>query len=130
MRKRTPGMYAYYKNEVTKALAEDYDERVCYLMRDMPYEILVELRKESVLPPRADSRKRSYKSYEEWTVTYTRVNTYTIDTEGDSGIDKRVIQKDIVDHSFPTSFENGIMLDDVVYKIDVRTRELEGDRDA
>ena len=38
-------MYSYYSNEVNKALDLEDHERVGYLIQDMPYEILVALRK-------------------------------------------------------------------------------------
>ena len=90
-------MYAFYKNEVVKALDGDDNERVGYLMSEMPYDILVELRNEGILPPRPDSdgtesvensRRRTYKVEQEWMVSYTRVLEYTIASHGDDKADQ------------------------------------------
>ena len=41
MKKRIPGMYAFYKTEVNHALDTGDHERVGFLISDMPYDILV-----------------------------------------------------------------------------------------
>jgi len=137
MRKRTPGMYAFYKNEVIKALDGDDNERVGYLMSDMPYEILVELRNEGILPPRPDSdgtesvensRRRTYKVEQDWTVTYTRVLEYTIASQGDDKADQDHVESLVDTPSFPTEFENGVLIEDVKACIDIYPVEEVGDR--
>ncbi len=137
MRRRTPGMYAFYKNEVVKALDGDDNERVGYLMSDMPYEVLVELRNEGILPPRPDSdgtesvensRRRTYKVEEEWTVTYTRVLEYTIASHGDDKADQDHVESLVDTPSFPTEFENGVVIEDVHPRIEIYEVEQEGDR--
>jgi len=137
MRKRTPGMYAFYKNEVIKALDWGDHKRVGYLISDMPYEVLVELRREAVLPPRPDSdglesvensRKRTYKVEQDWTVTYTRVLEYTIDSLGDDKADKATVKSMVDMPSFPTEFENGVVLDNASSRINVEPVELPEDR--
>ena len=137
MRKRTPGMYAFYKNEVVKALDGDDNERVGYLMSDMPYEVLVELRNEGILPPRPDSdgtesvensRRRKYKVEQDWTVTYTRVLEYTIASHGDDKADQDHVESLVDTPSFPTEFENGVVIEDVKAQIDIYPAELPEDR--
>jgi hypothetical protein len=138
MRRRTPGMYAFYKNEVGHALDTGDHERVGYLISDMPYDILVELRNEGILPARRDSdglesiensRKRTYKVEQEWMVTYTRVLEYTIDSLGDDKLDKKQVE-DMVDvPCFPTEFENGVVVDDIHPRIEIYRVETKGDRD-
>ena len=137
MRKRTPGMYAFYKNEVVKALDGDDNERVGYLMSDMPYEVLVELRNEGILPPRPDSdgtesvensRRRTYKVEEEWMVSYTRVLEYTIASHGDDKADQDHVESLVDIPSFPTEFENGVVIQDIHPRIEIYEVEQEGDR--
>jgi len=137
MRRRTPGMYAYYKNESIRAMDEGDHERIGYLIHDMPYEVLVELRKESILPPRPDSdglesvensRKRTFKVEQEWFVTYTRVLEYTIDSQGDDKADKKQVEGMVDMPSFPTEFENGVVLDHAWSRITVEPVELPEDR--
>jgi hypothetical protein len=138
MRRRTPGMYAYYKNEATRAMDEGDHERIGYLIHDMPYEVLIELRKESILPPRPDSdglesvensRKRTYKVEQDWTVTYTRVLEYTIDSLGDDKTDKATVKSMVDMPSFPTEFENGVVLEHASSRIHVEPVELPEDRE-
>ena len=121
MTKRTPGMYAYYKNEVVKALEEDYQERVGYLMSDMPYEILVGLREEQILPQREESvessRNRTVEVEETWTITYKRRSR------------TRVGDFQMTEISFPTLFSNGTELDTQFYSSSSLQVEEEGDRD-
>ena len=131
-------MYAFYKNEVVKALDEGDHERIGYLISDMPYEVLVELRNDGLLPSRRDSdglesvensRKRTYKVEQEWMVTYTRVLEYTIDSLGDDRLDKKQVE-DMVDvPCFPTEFENGVVVDDIHPRIDIYPIEEDNDRD-
>jgi len=121
MTKRTPGMYAYYKNEVVKALEEDYQERVGYLMSDMPYEILVGLREEQILPQREESvessRNRTVEVEETWTITYKRRSR------------TRVGDFQMTEISFPTLFSNGTELDTQFYSSSSLQVEEAGDRD-
>jgi hypothetical protein len=137
MRKRTPGMYAFYKNEVVKALDGDDHERVGYLMSDMPYEVLVELRNEGILPPRPDSdgresvensRRRTYKVEQEWMVSYTRVLEYTIASHGDDKADQDHVESLVDTPSFPTEFENGVVIQDIHPRIEIYPVEEVGDR--
>ena len=119
--KRTPGMYSYYKNEINKALADDYNERVAYLMTDMPYEVLVSLRDEGILPQReesvASSRNRTVEVEETWTITYKRRSR------------TRVGDFQMTEISFPTLFSNGTELDTQFYSSSSLQVEEEGDRD-
>jgi len=121
MTKRTPGMYAYYKNEIVKALEEDYQERVGYLMSDMPYEILVGLREEQILPQREESvessRNRTVEVEETWTITYKRRSR------------TRVGDFQMTEISFPTLFSNGTELDTQFYSSSSLQVEEAGDRD-
>ena len=121
MTKRTPGMYAYYKNEVVKALEEDYQERVGYLMSDMPYEILVGLREEQILPQKEESvdssRNRTVEVEETWTITYKRRSR------------TRVGDFQMTEISFPTLFSNGTELDTQFYSSSSLQVEEAGDRD-
>ena len=137
MRKRTPGMYAFYKNEVVKAPDGDDNERVGYLMSDMPYEVLVELRNENILPPRPDSdgresvensRRRTYKVEQEWMVSYTRVLEYTIASHGDDKADQDHVESLVDTPSFPTEFENGVVIQDIHPRIEIYEVEQKGDR--
>ena len=120
MTKRTPGMYAYYKNEIVKALKEDYQERVGYLMSDMPYEILVALRDEQILPQKEESvdssRNRTIEVEETWTITYKRRSR------------TRVGDFQMTEMSFPTLFSNGTELDTQFYSSNSLQVEEEGDR--
>jgi len=120
MTKRTPGMYAYYKNEIVKALKEDYQERVGYLMSDMPYEILVALRDEQILPQKEESvdssRNRTIEVEETWTITYKRKSR------------TRVGDFQMTEMSFPTLFSNGTELDTQFYSSNSLQVEEEGDR--
>ena len=120
MTKRTPGMYAYYKNEIVKALKEDYQERVGYLMSDMPYEILVALRDEQILPQKEESvdssRNRTIEVEETWTITYKRRSR------------TRVGDFQMTEISFPTLFSNGTELDTQFYSSNSLQVEEEGDR--
>ena len=134
MRKRTPGMYAFYKNEVVKALDGDDHERIGYLMSDMPYDILVELRNEDILPSRRDSdgteseensRRRTYKVEQEWTVSYTRVLEYTIASVGDDKADQDHVESLVDVPSFPTEFENGVVIQDIHPQIEIYEVEKE-----
>ena len=138
MRKRTPGMYAFYKNEVNHALDTGDHERVGYLISDMPYDILVVLRREGILPARRDSdgtesvensRRRTYKVEQEWTVTYTRVLEFTVASVGDDKADQDHVESLVDTPSFPTEFENGVLIEDVKAQIDIYPVEEEGDRD-
>jgi len=137
MRRRTPGMYAYYKNESTRAMDEGDHERIGYLIHDMPYEVLVELRKESILPPRPDSdgresvensRKRTFKVEETFVVYYTRTLEYTVESIGDDKADEREVEGMVDTPSFPTGFENGVVLDYATSKIHIEPVELPEDR--
>jgi hypothetical protein len=137
MRKRTPGMYAYYKNESTRAMDEGDHERIGYLISDMPYEVLVGLRNEGILPPRPDSdglesvensRKRTFKVEETFTVYYTRTLEYTIPSIGDDEQDEREVESMVDTPSFPTGFENGVILDYATSRTHVEPVEVEGDR--
>jgi hypothetical protein len=137
MRRRTPGMYAFYKNEVNNALDTGDHDRVGYLMGDMPYEVLVELRNEGILPPRPDSdgtesvensRRRTYKVEQEWMVSYTRVLEYTIASHGDDKADQDHVESLVDIPSFPTEFENGIVIQDIHPRIEIYPVEEVGDR--
>lgn len=137
MRKRTPGMYAFYKNEVNNALDTGDHDRVGYLMGDMPYEVLVELRNEGILPPRPDSdgtesvensRRRTYKVEQEWMVSYTRVLEYTIASHGDDKADQDHVESLVDTPSFPTEFENGVVIQDIHPRIEIYPVEEVGDR--
>ena len=137
MRRRTPGMYAFYKNETNNALDTGDHDRVGYLMSDMPYEVLVELRNEGILPPRPDSdgresvensRRRTYKVEQEWMVSYTRVLEYTIASHGDDKADQDHVESLVDTPSFPTEFENGVVIQDIHPRIEIYPLEEVGDR--
>jgi len=137
MKKRIPGMYAFYKTEVNHALDTGDHERVGFLISDMPYDILVELRREGLLPFRTDSdgtesvensRKRTYKVEQDWTLTYTRVLEFTIDSTGDEQADQDKVENMVDTPCFPTEFENGVVIEDVKACIDIYPVELPEDR--
>ena len=130
-------MYAFYKTEVNHALDTGDHERVGFLISDMPYDILVELRREGLLPFRTDSdgtesvensRKRTYKVEQDWTVTYTRVLEYTIDSTGDDQADQDKVEDMVDTPCFPTEFENGVVIEDVKACIDIYPVEVPEDR--
>ena len=109
--KRYPSMYSYYSHEVNKALDLEDHERVGYLIQDMPYDILVALRKEGILPPRPDSdglesvdssRERTMIVEQRWTVTYARTKEVIIDTTGDENEDIKSAERLIDEVTFPT----------------------------
>ena len=138
MKKRIPGMYAFYKTEINHALDTGDHERVGFLISDMPYDILVELRRDGLLPNRRDSdgtesvensRKRTYKVEQDWTVTYTRILEFTIDSTGDDQTDQDKVENMVDTPCFPTEFENGVVIEDVKACIDIYPVEEEGDRD-
>jgi len=135
--KRYPSMYSYYSHEVNKALDLEDHERVGYLIQDMPYDILVALRKEGILPPRPDSdglesvensRKRTYKVEQKWMVTYTRVLEYTIDSLGDDKADQDHVKSLVDVPCFPTEFENGVVIEDIHPRIKIYPVESKEDR--
>jgi len=130
-------MYAFYKTEVNHALDTGDHERVGFLISDMPYDILVELRREGLLPFRTDSdgtesvensRKRTYKVEQDWTLTYTRVLEFTIDSTGDEQADQDKVENMVDTPCFPTEFENGVVIEDVKACIDIYPVELPEDR--
>ena len=137
MKKRIPGMYAFYKTEVNHALDTGDHERVGFLISDMPYDILVVLRREGILPARRDSdgtesvensRKRTYKVEQDWTLTYTRILEFTIDSTGDEQADQDKVENMVDTPCFPTEFENGVVIEDVKACIDIYPVELPEDR--
>ena len=120
MKKRYPSMYSYYSNEVNKALDLEDHERVGYLIQDMPYDILVTLRKEGILPARRDSdgtesvdssRERRMIVEQEWTVTYTRVKEVLIDRTGSEYEDVNSALRLTEEVTFPTEIGDVLICD-------------------
>ena len=113
-------MYSYYSQEVNKALDLEDHERVGYLIQDMPYDILVALRKEEILPPRPDSsglesvdssRERTMIVEQEWTVTYTRVKAVVIDRTGSEYEDVNSAIRLTEEVTFPTEIGDVLICD-------------------
>jgi hypothetical protein len=120
MKKRYPSMYSYYSNEVNKALDLEDHERIGYLIQDMPYEILVALRREGILPARRDSdgtesvdssRERRMIVEQEWTVTYTRVKEVLIDRTGSEYEDVNSALRLTEEVTFPTEIGDVLICD-------------------
>jgi len=120
MKKRYPSMYSYYSHEVNKALDLEDHERVGYLIQDMPYDILVALRKEGILPARRDSdglesvdssRERTMIVEQEWTITYTRVKEVVIDRTGSEYEDVNSAIRLTEEVTFPTEIGDVLICD-------------------
>ena len=120
MKKRYPSMYSYYSNEVNKALDLEDHERIGYLIQDMPYEILVALRREGILPARRDSdgtesvdssRERRMIVEQEWTITYTRVKEVVIDRTGSEYEDVNSALRLTEEVTFPTEIGDVLICD-------------------
>ena len=118
--KRYPSMYSYYSHEVNKALDLEDHERVGYLIQDMPYDILVALRKEGILPARRDSdglesvdssRERTMIVEQEWTITYTRVKEVVIDRTGSEYEDVNSAIRLTEEVTFPTEIGDVLICD-------------------
>ena len=130
-------MYAFYKNEVNYALDTGDHERVGFLISDMPYDILVALRKEGILPPRPDSdglesvdssRERTMIVEQEWTVTYTRVKEVVIDRTGSEYEDVNSALRLIDEVTFPTEIGD-VLICDIKDSTDAYPKETLGDRE-
>ena len=113
-------MYSYYSNEVNKALDLEDHERIGYLIQDMPYEILVALRREGILPARRDSdgtesvdssRERRMIVEQEWTITYTRVKEVVIDRTGSEYEDVNSALRLTEEVTFPTEIGDVLICD-------------------
>ena len=113
-------MYSYYSHEVNKALDLEDHERVGYLIQDMPYDILVALRKEGILPPRPDSnglesvdssRERTMMVEQEWTITYTRIKEVIIDRTGSEYEDVNSALRLIDEVTFPEEIGDVLICD-------------------
>ena len=113
-------MYSYYSHEVNKALDLEDHERVGYLIQDMPYDILVALRKEGILPARGDSdglesvdssRERTMIVEQEWTITYTRVKEVVIDRTGSEYEDVNSAIRLTEEVTFPTEIGDVLICD-------------------
>ena len=113
-------MYSYYSHEVNKALDLEDHERVGYLIQDMPYDILVALRKEGILPPRPDSsglesvdssRERTMMVEQEWTITYTRTKEVVIDRTGSEYEDVNSALRLIDEVTFPEEIGDVLICD-------------------
>jgi len=120
MKKRYPSMYSYYSHEVNKALDLEDHERVGYLIQDMPYDILVALRREGLLPPRPDSsglesvdssRERTMIVKQQWKVTYTRVKEVVIDRTGSEYEDVNSAIRLTEEVTFPTEIGDVLICD-------------------
>ena len=136
MKKRYPSMYSYYSDEVNKALDLEDHERVGYLIQDMPYDILVALRKEGILPARRDSdglesvassRERTMIVEQEWTVTYTRVKEVIIDRTGSEYEDVNSALRLTEEVTFPTEIGD-VLICDIKDNTDVYPKETLEDR--
>jgi hypothetical protein len=137
MKKRYPSMYSYYSHEVNKALDLEDHERVGYLIQDMPYDILVALRKEGILPARRDSdglesvdssRERTMIFEQEWTVTYTRTKEVIIDRTGSEYEDVNSALRLIDEVTFPTEIGD-VLICDIKEDHNVYPKETLGDRE-
>jgi len=137
MKKRYPSMYSYYSHEVNKALDLEDHERVGYLIQDMPYDILVALRKEGILPARRDSdglesvdssRERTMIVEQEWTITYTRVKEVVIDRTGSEYEDVNSAIRLIDEVTFPTEIGD-VLICDIKDSTDAYPKETLGDRE-
>jgi hypothetical protein len=135
--KRYPSMYSYYSHEVNKALDLEDHERVGYLIQDMPYDILVALRKEGILPARRDSdglesvdssRERTMIVEQEWTVTYTRTKEVIIDRTGSEYEDVNSALRLIDEVTFPTEIGD-VLICDIKEDNNVYPKETLGDRE-
>ena len=113
-------MYSYYSHEVNKALDLEDHERIGYLIQDMPYDILVALRKEGILPPRPDSdglesvdssRERTMIVEQEWTITYTRTREVVIDRTGSEYEDVNSAIRLTEEVTFPTEIGDVLICD-------------------
>jgi len=113
-------MYSYYSHEVNKALDLEDHERVGYLIQDMPYDILVALRKEGILPPRPDSnglesvdssRERTMIVEQRWTVTYERTKEVVIDRTGSEYEDVNSALRLIDEVTFPEEIGDVLICD-------------------
>jgi len=129
-------MYSYYSDEVNKALDLEDHERVGYLIQDMPYDILVALRKEGILPARRDSdglesvassRERTMIVEQEWTVTYTRVKEVIIDRTGSEYEDVNSALRLTEEVTFPTEIGD-VLICDIKDNTDVYPKETLEDR--
>ena len=129
-------MYEFYYREVDKALNEEDHERVGYLIQDMPYDILVILRREGLLPPRPDSdglesvansRERTMVVEQEWTVTYTRVKEVVIDRTGSEYEDVNSAIRLTEEVTFPTEIGD-VLICDIKDSTDVYPKEVPEDR--
>ncbi len=130
-------MYAFYKNEVNYALDTGDHERVGYLISDMPYDILVALRKEGILPARRDSdgtesvensRERTMIVEQEWTVTYTRVKEVIIDRTGSEYEDVNSAIRLTEEVTFPTEIGD-VLICDIKEDHSAYPKETLGDRE-
>ena len=130
-------MYSYYSHEVNKALDLEDHERVGYLIQDMPYDILVALRKEGILPPRPDSnglesvdssRERTMIVEQEWTITYTRTKEVIIDRTGSEYEDVNSALRLIDEVTFPTEIGD-VLICDIKEDHNVYPKETLGDRE-
>jgi hypothetical protein len=137
MKKRYPSMYSYYSHEVNKALDLEDHERVGYLIQDMPYDILVALRKEGILPARRDSdglesvdssRERTMIVEQEWTITYTRVKEVVIDRTGSEYEDVNSAIRLTEEVTFPTEIGD-VLICDIKDSTDAYPKETLGDRE-
>ena len=129
-------MYSYYSHEVNKALDLEDHERVGYLIQDMPYDILVALRKEGILPARRDSdglesvdssRERTMIVEQEWTVTYTRVKEVVIDRTGSEYEDVNSALRLIDEVTFPEEIGD-VLICDIKDSTDAYPKETLEDR--
>ena len=130
-------MYSYYSHEVNKALDLEDHERVGYLIQDMPYDILVALRKEGILPARRDSdglesvdssRERTMIVEQEWTITYTRTKEVIIDRTGSEYEDVNSAIRLTEEVTFPTEIGD-VLICDIKDSTDAYPKETLGDRE-
>lgn len=136
MKKRYPSMYSFYYAEVDKALNHEDYERVGYLIKDMPYDILIALRKDGLLPPRPDSdglesvessRERTMIVEQEWTIIYTRVKEVVIDRTGSEYDDVNAALRLTEEVTFPTEIGD-VLICDIKDDANVYPKEVPEDR--
>jgi len=130
-------MYSYYSHEVNKALDLEDHERIGYLIQDMPYDILVALRKEGILPPRPDSdglesvassRERTMIVEQRWTVNYARTKEVVIDRTGSEYEDVNSALRLTEEVTFPTEIGD-VLICDIKEDHNAYPKETLGDRE-
>ena len=113
-KKRYPGMYGYYSNEIKKARARFHE-----LLNDIDDNLLTGLYHDGILSigdiqsvgrdtipaPKEESvessRKRKYEAIERIEVHYERINEFEIETTGDDDLDEDKIREKLNALNYP-----------------------------